>query len=422
MGLFDFLKKEKIEERASNSQELHVHVGEMGGMTPTYYPPEVRNSEISEAAATCIMTNATHFSKINFYSCREIKGDIIRDYPKLDRLLGEDPNPLQTASVFWEKIAWDYWENNNAFIHIERDPITNEIIALWPIAVSGMRFKKIRTGEVIFEYSLNGKEYETLYTDLIHLARFVNADMVFGNTMQNNIIQKVLKIINLNYDGIENAILTSTFIRYIAKVNTRLNKAELKKMAKKFTEDYLNIGKKDQIGAVFTDTSWNLEVIPAGTQKTGNYAEVNQWNQAVYKYYGCPEKVICGVANEDEMESYYKSTIVPLAIRVRQEMTRKLFTKRERDVGNSVRFTDMSMEYRSMTTRLRIFEAAKELGLFTKGVLGDLIGLPVPKGEREVVVTSQNYQGSLDENNNPNPKEEPKENPKEGGKQDGNES
>ena len=48
----------------------------------------------------------------------------------------------------------------------------------------------------------------------------------------------------------------------------------------------------------------------------------------------------------------------------------------------------------SMDTRLKVFNAAREIGAFTLGTLGDILGLPVPKGNRSIVVTSQNYNAS----------------------------
>ena len=137
--------------------------------------------------------------------------------------------------------------------------------------------------------------------------------------------------------------------------------------------------------------------IQQNAQKTATYAEANAWNQAVYKFFGCPEKVIAGTATEDEMVAYYERTPEEFFSRAAQEMTRKLFTDREYDVGNRIVYSDRKMQYLSMKTRLQIFTAAREIGAFTLGTLGDLLGLPVPKGKRDVVVTSQNYNDSLQE-------------------------
>lgn len=394
MGLFDFLKKRS--KQSEDSQELVLQLGSYGGLVPTYTATGW-NFEKSEAGMSCLQTNAMFCSKVDFSSVRILDdGERVGDYPALDRLLQFSPNPLNTAAVFWERTAYFYFKYNNAFIYIERDAFRN-IIAMWSIDPSMVKFEKVITGEIILQFTLNGKAIEVLYSDIIHLARHVNTDVMFGDSKANNPIKRVIDLINLNYTGIEKAILTSAAVRFIGKVSTKMNTTELKKRAKKFTEDYLNIKTEDPVGIAYTDSIVDLVPVNQSPQKTANYAETNQWNQAVYKFFGCPEKVIAGTATEDEMVSYYDRTIEPLLIRAAQEMTRKIFSDREFEVGNRIVYNDKKILYMSMKTRLEIFRTAREVGCFTLGTLGDLIGLPVPKGKRNVVVTSQNYNDSLKE-------------------------
>lgn len=394
MGLFDFLKKRS--KQSEDSQELVLQLGSYGGLVPTYTATGW-NFEKSEAGMSCLQTNAMFCSKVDFSSVRILDdGERVGDYPALDRLLQFSPNPLNTAAVFWERTAYFYFKYNNAFIYIERDAFRN-IIAMWSIDPSMVKFEKVVTGEIILQFTLNGKAIEVLYSDIIHLARHVNTDVMFGDSKANNPIKRVIDLINLNYTGIEKAILTSAAVRFIGKVSTKVNTTELKKRAKKFTEDYLNIKTEDPVGIAYTDSIVDLVPVNQSPQKTANYAETNQWNQAVYKFFGCPEKVIAGTATEDEMVSYYDRTIEPLLIRAAQEMTRKIFSDREFEVGNRIVYNDKKILYMSMKTRLEIFRTAREVGCFTLGTLGDLIGLPVPKGKRNVVVTSQNYNDSLKE-------------------------
>lgn len=416
MGLFDRLIKR--DKQTSDSKEVTMQLGTYGGLTPTY---EAIGSELiksNEAAMSCIKTNALYCSKVDFQSIRiQDDGQRFNDYPKLDKLLQFSPNPLQTAAVFWERTAFYYYKYNNAFIYIEKDDNGN-IIALWSLDPSSVRFTKIVTGEIILKFELNGRSLEALYSDIIHIAREVTENNMFGDNTSNQVLRKVIKLINLNYQGIENAILTSAAIKFIGKVNTKLNDAELKKRAKKFTKQYLQIGKaEDAVGVAFTDSSLDLTPIQQNKQETAKYEDSNAWNQAVYKYYGCPEKVIAGTANEEEMTAYYERTPEVFFMRAAQEMTRKIFTDREFEVGNRIVYSDKKILFMSMKTRLQIFNSAREVGCFTLGTLGDLIGLPVPNNKRDTVVTSQNYQDSLkdgkgksdDDKNDENEEENPTE-------------
>ncbi len=397
-------------KQISDSKEIIVQLGSQGGITPVFYASK-GSVEQSEAGASCIQTNATYASKAEFKSVRILpSGAKNSDYPKLDKLLQYSPNPLQTAAVFWERTATYYWTYNNAFIYIERNQFF-EIIALWSLDPASVEFKKISTGEIILKFNLNGRVIETPYSMICHIAKSVTSDVMFGSRA-NEPIKKVIDIINLNYKGIENAILTSAAIRYIAKMNTKMNDAELKKRAKQFTKNYLDINKDDKIGIAFSDSSYELTPVQQNAQKTANYAEANLWNQAVYKFFGCSEKIIAGTANEEEVNSYYERTIEPFFIKVSQEFTRKLFTDNEFSHGNRIIYNDKKILFMSMKTRLELFTKAREIGCFTLGTLGDLIGLPVPDDKRDTVVTSQNYNDSLKD-------QEPKKDPEDDKSKDG---
>lgn len=409
MGFFDrFSRKGRqaaaAEEKQRSKQTeqskfITLQIGEDGGLQyfSAAYDPE---AEVNEARASCLQTNATYCSKAVFSSVRVGKdGEQIHDYPKLDKLLQVSPNPTMVAATFWERVAHYYFEYNNAFIYKETDAF-GEIIALWSINPAGVEFARISTGELLLKFQINGKEIVVPSSEVIHIQREVIKGAVFGD-QSNEAIRRVLALINLNYKGMEQAILTSKAIRFIGEYSTKVSEDRKKEAAKEFTENYLNIKNGDQVGIAYSDSGLKLTPIQQGAQRTANYAEANQWNQAVYKYYGCPEKVIAGTATEEEMVAYHERTLEPFFMRVTQEMTRKIFTDREYDTGNRIVYSSRAFAYLPMKTRLDVFRAAREIGAFTLGTLGDIIGLPVPNDKRGVVVTSQNYNDSLNEQKKP---------------------
>lgn len=390
-------KKTDREERSRQTADsgfLVVQLGSDGGIRPTFSAAHDPDLELNEAYASCLQTNATYCSKVEFSSVRIGKdGERIHDYPHLDQLLQVSPNPTMTASVFWERVAYFYFKYNNSIIYKETNP-QGEIIALWSLDPSIVEFSRISTGEMVFHFMLNGRDYYAIESELILITRMVVRDLIFGDQTEEA-IRRVISLINLNYKGMENAILTSAFIRFIGKSSTKESEERLKEKAKAFTENYLKPNPKNPIGIAFVDSVTDLTPVTSATQKTATYPEANQWNQAVYKYMGCPEKVISGTANEEEMVAYYERTPEVFFMRAAQEMTRKIFTQREYEMGNRIIHSNRSFAYLSMDTRLKIFNAAREIGAFTLGTLGDLLGLPVPSGKRNVVVTSQNYNDSL---------------------------
>lgn len=410
MGIF----KRKAKNQVDESGFLTLQLGSYGGLTPVFTAAARDDLELNEAVASCLQTNSAYCSKAEFSSVRiKEDGEQFHDYPELDKLLQYSPNPLMTAAVFWERTSYYYFKYNNAFIYKELDPY-GKIVALWSVDPSRVEFDKISTGEILLKFTIQNKQIIIPYSEIIHIQREVVDDPMFGR--QNDAsIAKVVNLINLNYKGIERAIMTSQFIRFLGKVLTKMNRTELKKKAKEFTADYLNVQGDNQAAVIFHDSSFELEPVAQQAQKTANYAEANQWNQAVYKYYGCPEKVIAGTATEDEMTSYYERTPENFFIRVAQEMTRKIFTDKEFSFGNRIVYSSQKFIYMSMKTRLELFKTAREIGAFTLGTLGDILGLPVPSGKRNTVVTSQNYSGNQNQNQSQNPGEDGKNDEKESG-------
>ena len=48
----------------------------------------------------------------------------------------------------------------------------------------------------------------------------------------------------------------------------------------------------------------------------------------IYKYFGLSDDIVRGQYNEDQYNAFYESVIEPIAIKLSQEFTEKLFTPR----------------------------------------------------------------------------------------------
>lgn len=401
----NFFTKNRASKQEQSSKQVvfQLGVGEYGGLVPMF---SAQDGDIfdNEAAITCLQTNAIYCSKAEFSSVRIIAetGERKHDYKNLDKILQLSPNPLMTAAVFWERVAWFYFKYSNAFIYKEMDPFGN-IIALWSIDPSTVRFQKISTGEVILQFTLNGKQLSIPYGMIIHIARNVTSNALFGKNI-NGSIRKIIDLINLNYKGIEKAILTSALVRFIGKFTTKMSDEAKKKAAEEFTDTFLTVNKDKPVAIAVADSVMEVDPVNNSKQDYANYPTMNQWNQAVYKFFGCPEKVITGTATEDEMTAYYERTIDVFLMRAAQEMTRKLYSDGEYSAGNRIVYSDRKMQYLPMKTRMELFNAAREIGAFTLGTLGDILGLPVPPDKRNEIAYSQNYTNRTNGSGEPEPK------------------
>lgn len=373
-------------------EQLALQLGNAAGITPNF---TMLGSDLmrSPTYSQAVRTNAKYCSRVEFSAVRVDKksGEQIHDYKSLDRLLQLRPNPLQTAAEFWERVATFYYNYNNAFIYLERD-VRGDIVALWAPEPDGIQYAKLEDGEVWLRFTIDGKQVTYPYSLMAHIASNVIKDPLFG--VQNNSIREVLNLINTNYKGVENAIRTSAFIRFIGELVTKVSEDKLAEKSREFTERYLKVndqGAQNPVGIVFTDSSYKLTPVQTNGQKTANYAEMRQFDEAVYKFMGCPESVIAGKATEAELVAYLETTVIPFFERAAQELSYKVYSVAELDRGNRITFSDRRLQYMPMETRLKVFQACREMGAFTFGTLGDLLGLPVPTKLRNKVVASQNY-------------------------------
>lgn len=406
-------KKADKEVELRSLEQLALQLGNAAGMTPNF---TVLGSDLmrSPTYSQAVRTNAKYCSRVEFSAVRIDRetGEQVHDYKSLDRLLQLRPNPVQTAAEFWERVATFYYNYNNAFIYIERD-IRGDIVALWAPEPDGIQYAKLEDGEVWLRFTIDGKQVTYPYSLMAHIASNVIKDPLFG--VQNDSIRGVLNLINTNYKGVENAIRTSAYIRFIGELVTKLSEKQLEEKSKDFTERYLRVndqGGDNPVGIIFSDSSYKLTPVQTNGQKTANYAEMKQFDEAVYKFLGCPESVIAGKATEAELVAYLETTVIPFFERAAQELTYKVYSSAELDRGNKITFSDRRLQYMPMETRLKVFQACREMGAFTFGTLGDLLGLPVPAKLRNKVVASQNYRdpnnkgGENDQggsNNNPPP-------------------
>ena len=348
----------------------------------------------NETFQNCVRTNASYASKVKVKSVRELTdGGNVSDYKSLDFLLQYRPNPLMCASSFWERVSSFYDIYNNAFIYVERDK-QNEIVALWSIDPSTARCMQSKTNKEWFiKFTLDGEEITAPYSQIIHISRNIINTEIWGD--DNKSILQVLELINTNYQGLENAIKTSAVIRFIGQVSTKLEDKKLRKLAKRFTENYLKIKSDEPLGIALVDSMiTNIKEVDTSKQKTANYMEQTGFDKKIHRFLSCPERICDGTATEDEIVAYIELRLEPFMRKVEQEMTAKIFTKKEFSFGNKIKASYNKIENMTMKTKLEFIKATRELGFITKGVYGDLLGIDVPKEIRDEVLTSQNYMQS----------------------------
>lgn len=372
------------------------------------------DAALNDVYISCANAHARHISKFTPYVYRYNKRSEDPTKQYLNRLLSLRPNPLMSAAQFWERVGNLYFLESNVFIYLQWDysNYKEPLKALWILDIeeNAIEIKTDNKGEAYLSFRLNGETYYTGMENIVHIARNAGPN-ILGE--KNLAIKKVLDIISTNYEGIEQAIKSSAFIRFIVQSATLLNENVRKERARDFAESYLG---KDSNGVVYLDAATDVkQVIP--NNKYANEGEMKLFENKIYNYMGISEKILKAEFNEEEWNAYYDSSIEPLANKISQELTYKIFTPGEISFGNRIEIVFDKLDTASLKTKIAVAQVIQKLPTYKPNDINRLLGMPETEGgEKEystlnyVQTDKQNIYQGVENITEPEPEPEPAEN------------
>lgn len=303
----------------------------------------------------------------------------INPEPYIKYLL-ENPNPLMSAQKFQEKMAAQLVLNGNAFASITRDRngLPTEIFPLPAIGVEA----EYRNGELHLKFTLdNGKEYAFNYDNIIHLRMNFFDNDIFGSSLMPT-LSPLLKISNTIDDGIVKTVKNSNAIRWLLKATGSLRDDDLRKISQNFADAYTS-SESTTGGVAATDPRVDVTQV-----KNDNYIPnseiLNTVKERIYSVFGVSEKIVQGNYTEDEWNSFYESSIEPIAVDFANEYTRKLFSVKKRSYGNKIIFEASNLACATIGTKLNFLQMV-DRGALTPNEWRAIFNLaPVEDGEKPI--------------------------------------
>ncbi|HSH50312.1 MAG TPA: phage portal protein [Bacteroidales bacterium] len=330
--------------------------------------------------------------------------------PDITKILSLKPNSVMEAGAFWEKVGRNYYLENNVFIYIDWDlsKPKEPLKGLWILDPDNIDvIYNEQSGDVFLEFQLQGKNIVAPLDDIIHIARNVDTTEIFGK--RDNAINSVLKVINTNYEGIEQAIKNSAFLRFVLASTSPMNEQIRKKRAESFAENYLA---KDGTGVAYIDATETLTQIK-DEAKYANANEMEHFENKILNYLNISESILKADFNENQWQAYYETNIESFVNKLLNELNFKLFTNREYGEGNRVVISSDILHVISTQTKINLLEKTKEIGLFTINEYRKLFNMaPIEGGEKRLV--SLNYINADNADDYQLSKKEDKENIEEG--------
>ena len=335
----------------------------------------------NDTVRACVNARAKRISKLTLKHVRETTDDKgnkrleVSPIPYM-RFLLEKPNRYMTLSDFLFKLSAVSDLAGDAFALILRDE-NGLPMELYPIPANAAEARYNVDGTLYYIFSLNnGSRWQFSDADLIHIREDFYSDQAFG-TGKAQALAPLLEVAETTDRGIINAIKNSSIVRWLLKYTSSMRPEDLKKNAKEFADNYLNIA-TDAVGVAATDAKADAtQVNPQ--DYVPNASIMSKIPQRIMSLFGVNEKILQGTANEDEENAYYEAEIEPWVVRLAQEMTFKLFSRRQIGTGNYITAGSFNLQAASIKTKLQLVQMV-DRGALTVNEWRETMGLPPVEG------------------------------------------
>lgn len=296
------------------------------------------------------------------------------------RFLLEEPNPYMSGQKLQEKLATQLCLNNNAFALVVRDD--NGLPAeIYPIPALSAEAVYANGGVLFLRFILqNGKTYTFPYSSIIHLRQDYGDNDIFGTPIAPA-LTPLMQIITTMDQGVVKAIKNSSVIRWLLKFTAAIRPEDVKKHVTEFAESFMDI--ENGVGAAGTNANYDaIQVHP--DNYVPNADLLDRTVKRIYSLLGTNENIVQSKYTEDEWNAYYEAEIEPVVIELKNEFTRKLFTRRERGCGNTIVFEAANLATASAKTKLNLAQMV-DRGAMTPNEWRAVLNLaPLSDGDKPV--------------------------------------
>lgn len=365
MGLFDSIFRPNREQQRVVQSEFFK--------TLTPYKPvfhtwqgSIYESELIRAA---IYARARHISKLKFGSTGAAKIG-------LQAKLKQGPNQWQTWPQFLARTSTILDVHNTAFIVPVKDKslMTTGYYTVLPTKCEIVEYKD----EPWLRYEFQKGQMAAVRLDeCVILTQHQYKKDFFGES--NYALEPTVKMIDLNKQGIEEAIKNGATFRFWAKMNNFTMDTDLKKEADRFGS--LAFGNDSDGMLLFPNTYTDIHQYD-NKPFTVDADQIKQIQNNVYNYFGVNEDVLQNKAYGDSWAAFYEGCVEVFAIALSDGMTKAMYTERERATGNEVFFTSNRLQYMSNADKLAVAAQLTDRGIFSINEAREVFNLePVEGGD-----------------------------------------
>lgn len=380
MGLFDALFPKKATER-----QLDGYWKTLTAYTPVFSNWDGQLYE-SELVRSAIDARARHISKLKV----EMIGSA---QPQLKTQIKKKPNSFQTWSQFLYRLSTILDMHNTAFII----PLYNknlEIVGYYPILPTQCEILKDKMDNAWLRYTfLNGDKASIEFEKCGVLTKFQYKDDVFGSS--NFALEDTMKLINIQNQGITEAIKNSATYRFMAQVNNFAKAEDLAKERKRFSSENFSSESRGGGLLLFPNTYTNIQQVKS-TPFTVDAEQRKLIQQNVFNYYGVNEDVIQNKSIGDSWNAFYEGCVEVFAIQLSEVLTKMTFSNIELGFGAEFVVSANRLQYMSNADKLNVSAQMADRGIMSINEIREIWNLAPVEGGDARPVRGEYYQMNPD--------------------------
>ena len=379
MGLFEALfGRRKTAEPASSSFQ-----------TLTAYQPAFRTwgGQIyeSELVRAAVDAKARHAAKLQYSMDGTAR-------MKLYTATKAAPNPWMTWSQFMERSSNIYEVQNNLFIVPLLDEY-GEVTGYFPVLPSECEVVDV-SGQPWLKFTFIGGKKKSLPISRVGVVvkHQLKSDF-FGSP--NTALNATMELVNMVNQGIEEGVKNAATFRFMAQLTSKSFDEDLRKERERFDKNNFQGSSGGLL--LFGNQFANIQQIKQeGYQVDPDQMKLIQ--TSVMNYFGVSENVLQNKANGDELDAFFNGCIEVFAIKMSEALTRMVFTEREINIGNAIRFTANRLQYMSVGSKISMAQQLGDRGVLTIDEIRELFNYaPLPNNAGQYTPIRGEYKNVKDD-------------------------
>ena len=369
MGIIDIFFPKKKEQVAINS-----YFRTLNAYTPSFttYDGGLYEMDLTRSA---IHTFANQVSKLK----PEVTG---KARPELNKILQYKPNPIMDTTKFLYKLATILSVHNTAIIAPLFNKDETKIIGLYPLLPSNAEVVEYRKKLWLRYRFINGEVGAIEFDKVGILNQYFYRDEFFGES--NCAMSNSLKLLDIQNQGMQDAIEQSATIRFMAKIGQNVRPEDLKAERDRFSQ--MNLSNENRPGVMIFDAKYaDVQQIESKPYLIDS-DQMESIKNNVFNYFGTNENILQNKFDEDGWNAYYEGKIEPFSTQLSLVLTNMFFSEREKAEGNSILLTANRMQYASNKTKLQVSTHLFDRGILSTNDVMDIWNLPhVEDGDKRYI-------------------------------------